>query len=119
MPHRDQITPEEIICARRRLLQMHFESSVGHIGGNLSALDAMLIVFHEFLRDEDHFILSKGHSAGALYVALWSVGLVSDDDLKLFHKDGTLLAGHPPAAGMPEIRFATGSLGHGLSLAAG
>jgi transketolase len=98
---------------------MHFESAVGHIGGNLSALDAMLVVFHDWLGAQDRFILSKGHAAGALYVALWSVGRLSDEDLKTFHKDGTLLAGHPPASGIPEILFATGSLGHGLSLAAG
>ena len=105
--------------ARKRLLQMHFESGVGHIGGNLSALDAMLLVFHEFLGDKDEFILSKGHSAGALYTSLWSKGLLSDDDLRQFHKDGTLLGGHPPVKGIPAIPFATGSLGHGLSLAAG
>jgi len=107
--------------AKKKLLEMHFESGVGHIGGNLSALDAILVVFHEFLALElgDHFILSKGHSAGALYVALWSRGLLSDEDLLLFHKDGTLLGGHPPAHGIDAIPFATGSLGHGLSLAAG
>ncbi len=105
--------------ARKRLLQMHFESGVGHIGGNLSALDAMLILFHEFLRAGDSFILSKGHSAGALYIALWSVGRLEEHDLKLFHMDNTLLAGHPPAKGIADIHFATGSLGHGFSLAAG
>ncbi len=67
----------------------------------------------------DSFVLSKGHSAGALYTALWSLGRLGDDDLALFHRDETLLSGHPPAAGIPDIRFATGSLGHGLSLAAG
>ena len=113
------ISQTELARARSRLLQMHFESGVGHIGGNLSALDAMLIVFHEFLSEEDRFILSKGHSAGALYISLWSVGRLQDEDLKQFHKDETLLAGHPPAAGIPDIHFATGSLGHGLSLAAG
>ncbi len=105
--------------ARRRLLQMHHASGVGHIGGNLSALDATLLVFHEFLREQDRFILSKGHSAGALYVALWSVGRLPDEALATFHRDGTLLAGHPPCIGIPDIPFATGSLGHGLSLAAG
>jgi len=105
--------------ARKRLLQMHFESKVGHVGGNLSALDAMLLVFHEFLKPEDKFVLSKGHSAGALYVTLWSLGRLQDSDLKLFHKDNTLLAGHPPAKGIAEITFSTGSLGHGLSLATG
>lgn len=105
--------------ARKRLLQMHYESGIGHIGGNLSALDVMLIVFHEYLRQQDQFILSKGHSAGALYITLWSLGRLQDDDLRKFHQDNTLLSGHPPARGIPEIPFATGSLGHGLSLAAG
>jgi transketolase len=98
---------------------MHFESGVGHLGGNLSSLDAMMVTYHEYLHGQDVFILSKGHSAGALYVTLWSKGYLSDGELKLFHKDNTLLAGHPPARGIPEIPFATGSLGHGLSLAAG
>ena len=106
--------------ARKRLLQMHFESGVGHIGGNLSSLDAMLLLHHEYLCSEkDQFILSKGHSAGALYVTLWSKGLLSDADLKRFHKEETILPAHPPASGIPGILFATGSLGHGLSLAAG
>lgn len=108
-----------LVAARKRLLQMHFESGVGHIGGNLSALDAVMLVFHEFLGEVDHFVLSKGHSAGALYIALWSIGRLRDEDLVQFHKDDTLLAGHPPAHGIAGIPFATGSLGHGLSLAAG
>lgn len=113
------LTNADFATARKRLLQMHFESGVGHIGGNLSALDALLIVFHEYLQEGDRFVLSKGHGAGALYTALWSVGRLTDEDLRSFHKDNTLLAGHPPAAGVVDIRFATGSLGHGLSLAAG
>jgi transketolase len=119
MKSKIKLTTAHIARARKRLLQMHFESGVGHIGGNLSALDAMLVVFHEFLSDQDKFVLSKGHSAGALYTTLWSVGRLADADLKQFHKDNTLLAGHPPAHGIEDIIFATGSLGHGLSLAAG
>lgn len=114
-----EVSNEGIKIALKRLLQMHYESGVGHIGGNLSALDVMMVVFHEYLGDSDQFILSKGHSAGALYITLWTRGLLSDEDLKLFHKDGSKLPGHPPANGIPAIPFATGSLGHGLSLAAG
>lgn len=77
------------------------------------------MVFHECLKDDDRFILSKGHSAGALYICLWTLGLISDAELERFHKDDTRLAGHPPAGGLPLVDFATGSLGHGLSLAAG
>jgi transketolase len=104
---------------KKRLLTMHYESGVGHIGGNLSALDFMLVLFHEFIETKDKFVLSKGHSAGALYATLWSLGLLSDEDLWSFHRDDTSLPGHPPAKGIAGIDFATGSLGHGLSLAAG
>ena len=114
-----RLTASTVAAARKRLLRMHYEAGVGHIGGNLSALDALLVVFHEFLGDEDHFFLSKGHAAGALYIALWSVAKLQDPELAHFHQDNTLLAGHPPAHGIAAIPFATGSLGHGLSLAAG
>jgi transketolase len=105
--------------AKLRLLQMHYENRVGHIGGNLSALDILLGLYHFILGQDDLFVLSKGHGAGALYVALWSIGALTDDDLREFHQDGTRLSGHPPAVGIPEIVFATGSLGHGLGLACG
>lgn len=112
-------TTERRARARLRLLQMHFEAGVGHIGGNLSALDILLSLYHDAIGPDDQFVLSKGHSAGALYVALWSLGRLTDDDLKTFHKDRTRLPGHPPTRGLDDVLFATGSLGHGLSLAAG
>jgi transketolase len=105
--------------ARLRLLRMHYESGVGHLGGNLSCLDLMLVLHHDIMRSADQFVLSKGHSAGAYYVTLWTQGKLNDEDLQQFHKDGTRLSGHPPTSGIDEILFATGSLGHGLPLAAG
>lgn len=108
-----------ILAARSRLLRMHYESGVGHIGGNLSALEVLLCLYHKILQKEDAFVLSKGHAAGALYIALWSAGLLNEADLERFHRDDTLLAGHPPVSGIPEVLFGTGSLGHGLALAAG
>ena len=105
--------------ARLRLLRMHYESGVGHLGGNLSCLDLMLVLHHEILRAPDQFVLSKGHAAGAYYITLWSQGRLSDEELRQFHRDGTRLSGHPPTAGIEDILFATGSLGHGLPLAAG
>ncbi len=105
--------------ARARLLQMHYKSGVGHIGGNLSCLDALMVLHHQTLTPDDRFVLSKGHSAGALYIALWSLGRIADHELDTFHKDGTRLSGHPSPNHLPDIPFATGSLGHGLSLASG
>lgn len=105
--------------ARRRLLDMHFERRIGHLGGNLSALDAMLALHHCVMNEEDNFILSKGHAAGALYITLWSLGLLRDADLATFHADGTLLAGHPVPGWSDRIPVATGSLGHGFPVALG
>ena len=63
---------------------------------------------------EDHFILSKGHAAGALYVTLWSLGVLSEEDLAHF-SCGRHPARGPSRAGLErEIPVATGSLGHGF-----
>lgn len=115
-PSSNRVTPSQ---ARARLLQMHFEAGVGHIGGNLSAIDALLHLHGAVITPDDMFVLSKGHSAGALYVVLWAVGLIDEAELSTFHKDGTRLGGHPGAGWHDRITFATGSLGHGLGLAAG
>jgi len=104
---------------KARLLRMHFEAGVGHVGGNLSALDAILCLHHRVMGPEDVFILSKGHAAGALYAALWSLGRLTDADLSRFHQEGTHLSGHPAPGWRPDVPFATGSLGHGLSLSCG
>jgi transketolase len=102
-----------------RLLQLHREANCGHVGGNFSCIDALMTLHHLIMEPDDRFILSKGHAAGALYVTLWSRGLVSDADLKTFIADDTLLPGHPSGKGIPGVMFNTGSLGHGPSLAAG
>jgi transketolase len=98
---------------------MHYESRAGHLGGNLSALDVLVAVHHRAMEKDDVFVLSKGHSAGALYVTLWTLGHLTEEDLCQFHKDHTKLSGHPAPHWIPQIPFATGSLGHGLSLAGG
>ncbi|GHT95600.1 transketolase, N-terminal subunit [Betaproteobacteria bacterium] len=105
--------------ARLRLLRLYHEAGSGHIGGSLSCLDALLTLHHAAMSDEDRFLLSKGHSAGALYVTLWSLGLLSDERMSTFTRENTLLPGHPSGKGIPGLLFPTGSLGHGPSLAAG
>ena len=105
--------------ARLRLLAMHHYRGVGHIGGNLSAIDAMLYLHHFVMKTEDIFILSKGHAAGALYVTLWSMGVLTDEELKTFHADASRLPGHPAPGIFKEIPIATGSLGHGFPVASG
>lgn len=108
-----------INAARLRLLDMHYHARAGHLGGNLSCIDALITLHHVVLQPNDRFILSKGHSAGALYVTLWSLGKLSNADLETFSKDNSILPGHPSGNGVPDLLFSTGSLGHGPSLAAG
>lgn len=106
-------------AAKLRLLELHHQSGLGHIGGNFSCIDALLVLHHCVMEPDDRFVLSKGHAAGALYVTLWSKGLLSDDDLSTFAADDSSLPAHPSGAGIPGLMFATGSLGHGPSLSAG
>ena len=105
--------------ARLRLLQMHYEAKIGHLGGNLSALNAMVYLHSKVLSEEDIFVLSKGHSAGALYIALWVCGRLDDASLSMFHQEGGKMTGHPVGGWHQNIPFSTGSLGHGLGLAIG
>lgn len=102
----------------KRLLALHATAKVGHLGGNLSCLPGLCAVVNR-LMGQDRLVLPKGHSAGALYVALARAGLIPEDELDSFHQNGTRLPGHPPSNIFDAIPFATGSLGHGLSLAAG
>ena len=101
-----------------------FFECIMRAGSGISAvishvLIILLTLHHRVLGPEDQFILSKGHAAGAYYVTLWTLGKLTEQDLSSFHRDGTRLSGHPPPSGIDDILFATGSLGHGFSLAAG
>lgn len=101
-----------------QLLQMYFKAKVGHVGGSISCLPGLHATYTH-MRSSDRFVLSKGHSAGALYVVLAAFGHIPEEQLHTFHQDDTTLPGHPPANVHAQIPFATGSLGHGLSLASG
>jgi len=115
----NKIQEKHYINAKKRLLKMHFESKTGHLGSNLSCFDFLYVLYNFIITKGDTFILSKGHSAGALYSALWSVGLISEDDINSFCKDGSIFAAHPSSLKIPGVIFPTGSLGHGFSLASG
>jgi transketolase len=108
-----------LVSAKLRLLQLHYEANVGHLGGNLSCFDSMMALHHLVMADGDKFVLSKGHAACALYTTLWSLDLLTERELKSFGEDGSKLAGHPSGDSIPGVYFPTGSLGHGLSLACG
>lgn len=110
---------------RRIVLEQSMRAGVGHIGSALSVADIVAALYADVLDtvdprdpDRDRFVLSKGHASLAVYAALYLREWLTHDELSTYCADGTRLGTHPEA-GVPGIDFATGSLGHGLSLAAG
>lgn len=104
---------------RRIFLRMHYENKASHIGSGLSSIDILAYLHRSWLRPQDRFILSKGHAASALYATLHHFGILSGDQLATYYQDGTALPAHPAAGVLDAIPVATGSLGHGLPIAAG
>jgi len=109
---------------RRHLLTMASKRQRIHLGGSLSIADLMAALFFHFLeleggeRPKDHFILSKGHAVHALHACLAELGMVEASEFSTLGHAGTRLAGHPSLKA-PLVEFATGSLGHGLSVGIG
>ena len=110
---------------RRIVLEQSMRAGVGHIGSALSVADIVAALYADVLDsndprdpDRDRFVLSKGHASLALYAALYLRDWLTHDELCTYCQDGTRLGTHPEA-GVTGIDFATGSLGQGLSLAAG
>ncbi|MCU0341049.1 MAG: transketolase [Spirosomaceae bacterium] len=104
---------------RLRVLGLYKQANAGHIGCSLSCIDLLIAALIHQKRAQDSFILSKGHAAAALYVALNHLGEISDETLDTFYQDGTTLPAHPAPNQHKGIPFATGSLGHGLPIATG
>jgi len=100
-------------------LRLHYDAKHGHIGGDISCLEAMVTLHLAVMTEADRFVLSKGHAAGMLYVCLWLRGLLTEKDLATFCGEGSALPAHPSGAGIPGLLFPTGSLGHGPALSAG
>jgi transketolase len=98
---------------------MYKTANAGHVGCSLSCLEVIVFIKFYLMKSEDELILSKGHAAALLYSVLAEDGVISEEDIQSFYKDGTLLSAHPPVNKIKGIPFATGSLGHGLSIAAG
>jgi transketolase len=110
---------------RCTIIEQSKRADVGHIGSALSIADILAALFAGPLadvdpddQDRDRFVLSKGHAVLALYGALHACGRLSDAQLDTYCGDGSHLAGHPEHV-LAGIDFSTGSLGQGLSIAAG
>jgi transketolase len=110
---------ERVFSVKKRFLAMYKRANAGHIGSSLSCAEILVLLKYAWMRDEDTFILSKGHAAAALYALLAEANAIDPRELDTFYQDGTRFPALPPVNAFAEIPFATGSLGHGLSLCAG
>ncbi|MBW7565234.1 transketolase [Chromobacterium subtsugae] len=99
----------------------------GHYGGSLSCIDLLLVLYRRCLRvapaapghpERDRLILSKGHSAVALYAVLRRLGFFSEP-LDNYADFDSILEGHPDMLSVPGVDFSSGSLGQGLSVGIG
>ena len=113
---------------RISIIEEVYNAKCGHPGGSLSIADIMTYLYFVEMNidpadprkvDRDRFVLSKGHTAPALYAALAERGFFPKDDLKTLRKTASYLQGHPDMKGVPGVDMSTGSLGQGISTACG
>lgn len=113
---------------RRDALEMALSAGDAHLGGGLSLIEIMAVLYMGVMRirtdnpdwdDRDRLIFSKGHGTLALYTALQQAGFFPHEDLAAFKKIDTFLYGHPSMNRAKGIEFSSGSLGQGVSLAVG
>lgn len=100
----------------------------GHYGGSLSIVEALAVLYGEVMNispakkddpNRDYFILSKGHGGPALYAALAVKGFFDYEQLYTLNQNGTRLPSHPDRNLTAGVEMTTGSLGQGISVAAG
>jgi len=113
--------------ARAHCLRMTHRGKSGHVGSMLSMADLLAVLYMTTLQvdpqnprwpDRDRFVLSKGHGGGALYAVLAERGFFPKEWLDTYYLDDGKLSGHI-SHHVPGVEFSTGSLGHGLPVAAG
>ena len=116
------------LAIRMGVIEGTHSAKSGHPGGSLSAADMFAYLYEKELRIDparpqwpgrDRFVLSKGHTAPALYAALAHRGFFPVEDLKTLRHIGSYLQGHPNMNSVPGVDMSTGSLGQGVSVAAG
>ncbi len=118
------------IAAKIRLgvIEATHAAGAGHPGGSLSIADILAYLYFEEMNvsvddpkneDRDRLVLSKGHTAPALYSALALKGFFPFEELKTLRQHDSRLQGHPDMKGIPGVDMTTGSLGLGISAACG
>ena len=116
------------VSVREGILTSTHGAKAGHPGGSLSAADMFTYLYFKEMRidpknprweERDRFVLSKGHTAPGLYSALAHRGYFPVDTLPTLRHIDSPLQGHPNMNTVPGVDMSTGSLGQGLSAAAG
>ena len=120
----------EIFALKARIgtVESIYNAKAGHPGGSLSICDVLAYLYNCEMKidpanpsweDRDRFVLSKGHAAPALYATLALKGYFPVEDLKTLRHIDSYLQGHPNMNTVPGVDMSTGSLGQGVSVAAG
>ena len=113
---------------RRHGIEMTHLSHGSHIASVLSVADVVAVLYNDVanvnpqnLNDEnrDRVVLSKGHAGASIYACLAEKGFFDVKELKTHYADGSRLSGHVSHKGVPGVEISTGSLGHGVCMAAG
>lgn len=113
---------------RMGVIEETFQAKSGHPGGSLSVTDLLTYLYFKEMNIDpaqpkmetrDRFVLSKGHTAPALYAVMAQRGYFPEEELKSLRKVGSRLQGHPSMKLLPGIDMSTGSLGQGISAAVG
>ncbi|MGN0588078.1 MAG: transketolase [Ruminiclostridium sp.] len=113
---------------RMGIIEGVFNAKAGHPGGSLSVADTLTYLYmarmnvdpkNPTMADRDRLVLSKGHTAPALYSVLAQRGFFPVEELKTLRKIGSRLQGHPVMNKVPGVDMSTGSLGQGVSAACG
>jgi transketolase len=115
-------------AARANIVRMIARAGSGHNGGSMSAIDIITYLYFHRMRidpadplwvDRDRFVLSKGHCCPALYATLSARGFFPEQTLWTLRDIDSPLQGHPDMNKTPGVDMSTGSLGQGISAAAG
>lgn len=113
---------------RMGIIEGVYNAKCGHPGGSLSIADTLTYIYemkmnvdpkNPTMKDRDRLVLSKGHTAPALYSVLANKGFFPLDDLKTLRHIDSYLQGHPVMNKIPGVDMSTGSLGQGISAACG
>ncbi len=116
------------VNVRKGVIEGTFNAKSGHPGGSLSIADVLTYLYFSKMNvdptnpddeNRDRFVLSKGHTAPALYAALAYKGFFPVELIKTLRKPDSILQGHPSMRYTPGVDMSTGSLGQGISVACG